>query len=196
MAIIILGQSTCPLCGRILEEGQEVVGLPACGNESHDLSVYSDAGYHKRCYATWDRREELEKLIEASNAEFQQSEYFKKMLKRYGPPKTIEDQFVKVISSFKLSSGLIIVFLKWKKGKLANGTMLNNLNGERWVVKQYLRVTGSFQTYEKTREEEKDNIFQYLLDPISEIAKPEIDVFLKIDQTAEHLISNPNIITQ
>jgi hypothetical protein len=167
-----------------LEDGQEIVRLPPFHSQSHDFFNYSDAGYHIQCYATWNRREEIEKVIEANNAEFQYSEYFQKMLTLHGPPKPMEDQFVKVMDSFKLSSGQIIVFLKWKNGKLASGTILDNLNGKQWVIKQYLRINGSFETYEKIGEQEKDNIFQYLLDLIGENEKPAIDTFLKIQNSA------------
>ena len=51
MAIIIRGKSKCTLCGKFLEEGQEVVAFsPFVGNELDPLWVFSDAGFHADCF--------------------------------------------------------------------------------------------------------------------------------------------------
>lgn len=182
MALIFLGKSTCPLCGQILQEGENIIGLPPFCDASHELFEFSDVGYHEQCFKTWNRHEEIEKIIETNKEQFQQTEYFRKMLQLHGPPKPLEDQFVQVINSFKLSDEKIIVFLKWKNGKLASGTLLDNLDGKTWAVR-YISTTGSIETYEKTIEEEKNNIFQYLLEPLSEREKPLVNTFLKIQKS-------------
>lgn len=102
------------------------------------------------------------------------------MLDIFKTPEPQEDQFVEVIDSFNLSNGKIVAFLKWRNGKLAVGTLLDSLNGKSWSVKQYIRVTGSFASYEKTVQQEINCIFQYLLEPLNEAEKPAGNTFLRI----------------
>lgn len=56
MALIFLGSSTCEICGKILEEGDEIKGLPPMSNTEHPLWKHFDAGFHKACYDSWDKR--------------------------------------------------------------------------------------------------------------------------------------------
>lgn len=112
------------------------------------------------------------------------------MLRKLGPPKNLEEQFAQVINSFKLSDGKLLVFLKWKNSKLPNGTFLDNLEGNTWVVKSYLWITRSFVSYEKTIEEKKNNIFQYLLESINTNEKPSINTFLKSKQPLIRILPN------
>jgi hypothetical protein len=51
MAIILLGKTNCPLCGKLLEEGQEIVSFaPFVGNELDPLWSFSDAAFHSLCF--------------------------------------------------------------------------------------------------------------------------------------------------
>ena len=50
MAIVILGKTRCPLCEKVLEPGQEVVGFPPIfANRREAISVLSDAAVHRAC---------------------------------------------------------------------------------------------------------------------------------------------------
>lgn len=51
MAIILLGQTLCVICGSVLTEEDEVVGFPAfVFNEADPLRDFNDAGVHARCF--------------------------------------------------------------------------------------------------------------------------------------------------
>lgn len=58
--------------------------------------------------------------------------------------------------------------------------MLDDLSGNKWIIKSYVMVTGSFKTYDKIKEDEAQNIYQYLLEGVNAIKKPVADTFLKI----------------
>lgn len=75
------------------------------------------------------------------------------------------DDHVEVIESFKLSNDLIIAFLKCYPGKLDGPLELTDDTDKKWTLKRYLVTTGSIETYEKIRNEGKENIFQYQLEP-------------------------------
>ena len=50
MGMTFLGLSKCVLCGRVLQEGEDLHGFPAfVSNESDPLYRYSDAGLHTAC---------------------------------------------------------------------------------------------------------------------------------------------------
>lgn len=63
MALTILGKSICPICGKTLQQDDEIWGLPPISNTSHPLWEYFDAGLHKSCYENWDKKAEAEQLI-------------------------------------------------------------------------------------------------------------------------------------
>lgn len=51
MSIVILGRSHCKICGRIIEEGDDVTGFPAfTSNELDPLVFFNDAAFHTRCF--------------------------------------------------------------------------------------------------------------------------------------------------
>jgi hypothetical protein len=82
------------------------------------------------------------------------------------------DDYVEVTESFKLSNDRIIAFLKCYPGKLDGPLELTDDTDKKWILKRFLVTTGSIETYEKTREEEKENIFQYELEPKGHDGKP------------------------
>lgn len=60
MAIILLGHTRCALCKVLLEESDEIIGLPAFAFENDPLYEYSDDAFHKKCYENWELRETVE----------------------------------------------------------------------------------------------------------------------------------------
>ena len=94
------------------------------------------------------------------------------------------DNLIDVYDSYKFSDGRIVVFLKSPDGKLPNQTILEDSLGCQWAIMQYLRVTGSIETYEKIEAKEPQNIFQYLLEGINQNDKPAIGSKLKATQSA------------
>jgi hypothetical protein len=51
MALILLGKTTCPLCHRILREGDDIVSTSHfIGDDRDPLWPYSDAGMHMACF--------------------------------------------------------------------------------------------------------------------------------------------------
>src|SRR5262245_23882161 len=87
MALIFLGHSKCALCDKILMEGDEIVGLPAATNPEHPLWRYFDAGYHAVCFENWDKKEEVNGIIEEERRMFESSDYYKEMSAKHGKPK-------------------------------------------------------------------------------------------------------------
>ncbi|MBS1513017.1 MAG: hypothetical protein JST86_19425 [Bacteroidetes bacterium] len=86
MAIILLNSSICALCGKILAETDEVIGLPPVSFSDHPLYKYFDSGFHKQCYDTWNEKETIEELIRQEKINFNQSDYYKEMMAKYGKP--------------------------------------------------------------------------------------------------------------
>jgi hypothetical protein len=98
---------------------------------------------------------------------------------------TLKDDIIfDVYDSYKFSDGRIVAFLKSPHGKLPNQTVLADSTGCQWAIKQYFRVTGSVETYEKTEVEEAQNIFQYLLEGLNQKEKPAKGSKLKVVQSA------------
>jgi hypothetical protein len=58
MAIIILGKSECPLCGRVIQVDDDYMGTPHF-LPSGPLSRYSDAGIHRDCFMAWPKAGEF-----------------------------------------------------------------------------------------------------------------------------------------
>ncbi len=50
MALLLFGKSTCPLCGRIINEGDAVYSLPPfVVNELDPCFPYTDSAFHETC---------------------------------------------------------------------------------------------------------------------------------------------------
>jgi hypothetical protein len=90
------------------------------------------------------------------------------------------DDYVDVIASFKLSNEKMITLLKCYPGKYEEEYLLEDPAKRQWILKKYLVVTGSAESYEKTRKEESENVFQYLIQPVGHEEKPEIGARLRI----------------
>ena len=59
MALIITGKSHCAVCGEVIAKDDEIVATSHFLGPSDPLFRYSDAPFHKRCFLTWQRREEF-----------------------------------------------------------------------------------------------------------------------------------------
>ena len=60
MALIIRGKTECPLCHQVIAADDDIVATSHFIADPQDwLWQYSDAAFHRRCFAAWDRREEF-----------------------------------------------------------------------------------------------------------------------------------------
>lgn len=91
MAIIILGSTKCALCDKLLQQGEDVSSLPPISDIPNPLYKYFDAGLHTRCFENWDKKEEVLRIIKEENQKFLNSDYFKKMVSKYGKPKWLDE---------------------------------------------------------------------------------------------------------
>lgn len=91
MALIILGSTECALCGKVLQEGDEVTSLSPIADKQHPLYQYFDAGLHKQCFENWDKKEEVLRIIKEEKEKFINSDYFKEMVSKYGKPKWLDE---------------------------------------------------------------------------------------------------------
>lgn len=64
MAMIFLGRSECSICGKILAEGDDIIGLPPLIDTHHPLYRYFDTGMHRACYDNWDKKHEMEAALD------------------------------------------------------------------------------------------------------------------------------------
>ena len=57
MVLLIEGCSVCPICSAVLEDGDEIVMIPAfIEDQSSELFPYSDSGIHRKCFRSWPLR--------------------------------------------------------------------------------------------------------------------------------------------
>lgn len=62
MALIFRGKTECAICHKVITVDDEIVAASHFIGDTNDaLWKYSDAVFHKRCFAEWDRREEFVK---------------------------------------------------------------------------------------------------------------------------------------
>jgi len=54
MAIVVCGKTTCPICGKAIEETDEVFMTPAFLTADHEFGRFSDAGIHGECFKRWE----------------------------------------------------------------------------------------------------------------------------------------------
>jgi hypothetical protein len=87
MAIIFIGKDKCPVCGKILTEHDEIVSFPPVSDTANPLYQYFDKGFHKSCFEHWDKKEEIQTILENERKEFEKSHYYKEILSKYGKPK-------------------------------------------------------------------------------------------------------------
>ena len=58
MALILLGKSSCGLCGNLLLDSETIVALLAIADATHPLFAYFDWGFHRACFQAWEHRDE------------------------------------------------------------------------------------------------------------------------------------------
>ena len=69
MAMVFIGQTECPICGEVLVVGDKIWSLPPISNTNHPLWKYFDVGLHKSCYENWDKKIEVEQLLQSERRE-------------------------------------------------------------------------------------------------------------------------------
>lgn len=84
MALIFLDSSICPLCGKVLTAGEEIIGLPSISDNTHKLYQFFDNGFHQSCFANWEFKEEVANILREEEAKFKDSANFKEMESKYG----------------------------------------------------------------------------------------------------------------
>ena len=87
MALIFLGSTACALCGKTLQQGEEVMSLSPVSDKEHPLYKYFDVGLHTQCFENWDKKEEVLGIIQEEKQKFRDSDYFKQMVAKFGKPK-------------------------------------------------------------------------------------------------------------
>lgn len=70
MALILLGQSKCPICDQVLMDNNSLIALPAISDVNHPLWEYFDNGFHTFCFNNWDKKSEILKILEQENIKF------------------------------------------------------------------------------------------------------------------------------
>jgi hypothetical protein len=80
MAIIFTGKSQCAVCGKILREHDEIISLPPISDTTNPLYKYFDTGFHKSCFKHWDKKEEVQIILEKERREFEKADCYKEMV--------------------------------------------------------------------------------------------------------------------
>jgi hypothetical protein len=63
MALFFPGKSKCALCGEVIAVNEPVIATSHFITDKNDsLWRYSDAPFHKRCFVTWERRQDFVRL--------------------------------------------------------------------------------------------------------------------------------------
>jgi hypothetical protein len=86
MALILLGKSSCLLCGRLLLEGEPLTALPAIADTTHPLYHYFDAGFHQTCFDQWDGREAVRAAVRLSRQRWESSPEYAQLVAEFGKP--------------------------------------------------------------------------------------------------------------
>ncbi|RYG31286.1 hypothetical protein EON81_23225 [bacterium] len=68
MALFFSGKTTCPLCGKMIEEGDAMVAFSAFLRSEHRLGRFSDAAFHESCFRASPEGAEAEALYAEWNA--------------------------------------------------------------------------------------------------------------------------------
>ncbi len=73
MALVIRGKSTCPLCGSVLADGDELWATTHFIADRNDpLWRFSDAAMHLRCFEAWEHHDEFAAKYEAFKTAWEQ----------------------------------------------------------------------------------------------------------------------------
>lgn len=63
MGIVIRGKTKCLHCGLLIEENDEITGIPSFLPPENRLSKYNDATLHKKCFEKLADREAIERAM-------------------------------------------------------------------------------------------------------------------------------------
>jgi hypothetical protein len=119
----------------------------------------------------------------------------------------------KIVNSFQLSNLGIIIFIKNENDGLKKGTLLKSLESNRlWIVKsriiefptieiqfeketvinsllQFSNIENKLKAEEKAKERIKDNVYQYLIEPIFHKNKPLENEIVEVKELLEKSIN-------
>jgi len=84
MALTFIGQSECPICGKIFLKEDDIIGLPLVVNSTHPLFEFFDRGIHKSCFEKWEKKKEVLKIILEEKKKFENSDYYQELVTKYG----------------------------------------------------------------------------------------------------------------
>ena len=60
MALILRGKTECPLCSKVIEDGDNIVATSHFIADDKDAFWrFSDAAMHESCFLEWDQRQEF-----------------------------------------------------------------------------------------------------------------------------------------
>jgi len=64
MTIVLIGKTTCGICGVPICKGEDYIGFPAFLPKTHRLWKYSDGAFHSKCFADDPNSGEVQRLHE------------------------------------------------------------------------------------------------------------------------------------
>jgi hypothetical protein len=59
MALVLLGSSSCVLCGQVLADAENLVSIPAVPLSEPAIARFADAAFHATCFRAWPLRPAL-----------------------------------------------------------------------------------------------------------------------------------------
>jgi hypothetical protein len=75
MALVIIGESKCALCGEVLQNQQRIIGFPAfIADRGDPLYRYSDSAMHRSCFETWTHRDTMIAKYRVARGEVREEE--------------------------------------------------------------------------------------------------------------------------
>ena len=64
MSLLIHSLTECPVCGRVIEEGQDAVSFPAFAfNEADPCILFNDASVHQTCFENHPLRRQVDGAV-------------------------------------------------------------------------------------------------------------------------------------
>lgn len=71
MALIFRGKTKCSLCKEVIGTADEIVATSHfIADPSDSLWQYSDAAFHRHCFAAWERRQEFVRRFNEVSKQF------------------------------------------------------------------------------------------------------------------------------
>ena len=84
MAVILLGKSSCGLCGNLLLDSETIVALPAIADAKHPLFAYFDRGFHSACFQAWEHRDEALLAARLDRQHYEESQEYQTLSQQFG----------------------------------------------------------------------------------------------------------------